>query len=96
MEIEVNVHNQEIVSLCDSDLIGKTLQEGELEFIITERFYKGDKLKEKEIIELLKKVSNINIVGDKAIKLALKAKVITKEGIRKIQDVPIAQMYSVI
>jgi len=96
MEIDVNVHNQEIVSVCDSELIGKTLTEKELEITITERFYKGEQFEEEEIICLLKEAGNINIVGENSIKLALKAKVITKEGIIKIQGVPLAQVYSVI
>ncbi len=95
MKIDVAVHNQEILSLCDSELIGKTLSDGEIEITLNERFYKGENLEEEETIELLKSADNINIVGERSVALALKAKVIKEDGIKNIQGVPIAQVYSV-
>lgn len=95
MEIDVNVHDEKVLSLCDSELIGRTLKQDNFELIITERFYKGEKIGEKHIIALLKEAGNVNIVGENSVKLALKAKAITKDGIREIDGVPIAQIYSI-
>jgi len=90
----VKVHKlkyENIVALCDKELIGKLLEEKNLQLNITERFYKGEELPEDEIILLLKNSTNINIVGEKSINLALKSGIIDKENIIKIQGVPHAQ-----
>ncbi len=80
--------DKEIVALADKELIGKTFEEGDLCLKVTERFYDGDEKTEEEIIKEIKKATNLNIVGEKAIKIAVKAKVITKDSIVKIQRVP--------
>lgn len=83
-----------VVALCDEDLIGKTLEQGKLRLEISERFYKGDKLSEKEILPIIKNSENLNIVGEKSINFALKHKIITQEHIIKIKGVPHAQIYA--
>ncbi len=80
-----------IISICDSDLIGKKFEEGKRQLDITERFYKGETKTEDEIIKILENASNINIVGKESISLALKLKIINKENIIKIQGIPHAQ-----
>ena len=85
--------DKNIIAICDEDLIGKEFSQGKLVLNVTERFYKGDSLSEEEAYELMKDSLNLNIVGKKAIKLALKHKLITKESIIKIQGVPHAQVY---
>ncbi len=83
----------EIVCICDEDLIGKKFEDKDLQLDITERFYKGEKKTEDEIIKILKSATNINIVGEKSINTALKAGVISKENIIKIKNIPHAQVY---
>jgi len=85
---------REIVALCDEDLIGKTLEEKNFQLKISERFYKGEELSEDKIIDILKSESNVNIVGENSIKLALKAGIISEESIIKIKGVPHAQCVS--
>ena len=58
----VKIHESEkriVVAICDEDLIGKTFFENEKQLQITERFYKGDKKSEQEVIEIMKKVREI-------------------------------------
>lgn len=86
--------HQEVVALCDKKLIGKTLEEKNLQLKVSERFYKGEELSEDKIIDILKSKSNINIVGEESIKLALKIGVISKENIIKIKGVPHVQVVS--
>ncbi|MCD4759648.1 DUF424 family protein [archaeon] len=94
----VKIHqskDRHVVAICDEDLIGKTFSQGKLILEITERFYKGDKLSDEETYELMKNAINLNIVGKKAIKLALKHRLITKENIIKIKSIPHAQVYQI-
>lgn len=86
--------HQEVVALCDEELIGKTLEEKKFQLKVSESFYKGEELSEDKIIDVLKFKSNINIVGKKSIELALKIGIISKENIIKIKGVPHAQVIS--
>jgi len=87
--------DREVISLCDEELIGKKFEEKDLQLEISERFYKGEKLPEEEIVKILKNVDNINIVGKKSVDLALKNKLISKKQIIKIKGIPHAQIISV-
>ncbi|MCD4666307.1 DUF424 family protein [archaeon] len=77
-----------VVSLCDENLIGKKFSEGDLELNITERFYKGENLPEDKILELIKNANNLNVVGEESIKFAIKNKLINKQDIIKIKNIP--------
>lgn len=92
--LKINKTEQnEIIAVCDSDLMGKKFSENGLNLDINEIFYKGDIIDEKEIIKILKKSRNINIVGKESIKLAVKAGIINKENIIKIKNIPHAMVF---
>jgi hypothetical protein len=83
-----------VVAICDEDLIGKKVTDGKLNLHITERFYKGEKKSEEEVIEIIKNADNLNLVGKKTIKLALENGFISEENILIIKGIPHAQIYS--
>ncbi len=83
----------EILAVCDEDLIGKTFKEDNLKLEITERFYKGDLVKNDEAISLMRKAKSINIAGKTSIKLALDSGIIEKENIIKIKNIPHAIIF---
>ena len=60
---------------------------------VAERFYKGELMKDKEIIKILKGAGNINLVGRESINLCIKAGIIEKENIIKIQKIPHAIIF---
>jgi len=96
--IYVKIHksrDRTIIAICDKDLIGKKIKTKDLEIDVTERFYKGEELTEKEIIKLLKEAENINILGKESVDFAIKNKIIRKDSVILIKDVPHAQVYNV-
>jgi len=98
MEIYVKKHGRGLVSLCDRDIVGKTLHEGDLEVEISEHFYKNDDVEdmsEEEALEILKDATNINIFGEKAVAFAIRHGIIDEENVITIQGVPHAQMISI-
>ncbi len=87
----VKIHKtpeREVLAVCDEDLIGKVFEEDDLQLKVSERFYKGEKLSEEKTLELLKKFTDCNLVGEKTIALAIKNNIISKDNIIKIQGVP--------
>tara|TARA_Y100000310_G_scaffold345498_1_gene465669 strand:+ start:14319 stop:14621 length:303 start_codon:yes stop_codon:yes gene_type:complete len=81
---------RQVFAICDSNLIGKTLEQGDIKIEITERFYKGIEFPEEEIVDFMREGANLNIVGEESMQLALKNKILEPDSIRKIQGVPIA------
>ena len=92
----IKIHNsyRQIVAICDSEIMGKVFEEGVKQLDVRESFYKGEEKDEKEIIEIMmdlaKEDATFNITGKKSVLCALKAGIISKEGIKKISDVPYA------
>lgn len=83
------------MACCDKELVGKTLCDGEITFEVRERFYKGFIVTGKKLSGLLKNSQNINLVGKKAVGVALKQGLITQSSIRLIQDVPHVQIFKI-
>lgn len=80
-----------ILCLCDKNLLGKKLEEGNASLHINKSFYDGEKIGE-DIEILIKSANIINAVGKESIQLLLGKKVISKEGIKKIKGIPHAQI----
>ncbi|HLC62906.1 MAG TPA: DUF424 family protein [Candidatus Nanoarchaeia archaeon] len=92
--ILIKIHNSgasRLISICDSDLIGKKFEQGNKQLDITERFYKGEEMSEEKIFSLLETCSSLNVVGKESIQFALKNKIIHKDLIIIIQGIPHAQ-----
>ena len=92
--IKIHKGNEIIVAICDKELIGKRFSEGKLCLNVKKDFYKGELMDKDKVKEILKNATNLNIVGKKAIGLALKEKIIDKTSILRIKGVPHAQVYS--
>src|SRR4030042_1776820 len=94
--ILINVMNsyRDVVAVCDSELLGKYFEENRFQLDIKESFYKGENVSEEEAIRIMKKMSRedatFNIVGKLSISAALKAEVITEEGIKEVRGIPFA------
>lgn len=93
MLIKIHKSYRDIISICDSNLLGKKFEQGKLQFEIG-TFFNGEEKKEAEILEIIKDAAKedatFNIVGKQSINCALKAGIIDKEGIITIQGIPVA------
>ena len=85
-------HNNEIetVACCDESLLRKVFKEGNLRIEITEQFFSGSLLNINDAIEILMNAPYFNIVGKNIIEKAISHNILPKEGVRTINDVPMA------
>lgn len=94
MLIKIHKAYREIVAVCDEEILGKTFEEGKTVLEVRESFFNGDKIEEKELEKTLRDFSTsdatFNIIGEKSVKCAIKAGVITKEGVKKVKGIPFA------
>jgi len=80
-----------ILAVCDSDLIGKKLEQGKIQIDLTNDFYKGEEKSEAEILYMFQEAYILNLVGEKSVKLALKQGLLDETHILRIEGVPHAQ-----
>jgi len=94
--MQIKIHNayRRIVAVADTDLIGKTFEQGIRQIEIKPNFFKGEEKTKKEIMQILKNMQKedaiFNIVGKEAVETALEAGIISESGIIKIQNIPVA------
>ncbi len=94
MIIKIHKSYRDVIAICDSELLGKKFEEGKIQLDLTGEFFNGEEKNEGKIMEIIenaaKEDATFNIVGEKAVQLALKACIISKKGIKKIQGIPMA------
>lgn len=94
MLVKIIKGHRNIVAICDSNLIGKKFEQEKFQLDLTTSFFKGEEFSEEETIKIIKKMSKedstFNIIGKKSTATALKAGIINKQGIKKIQRIPFA------
>ncbi|MBK5114701.1 MAG: DUF424 family protein [Candidatus Heimdallarchaeota archaeon] len=52
-----------LVTVCDKELLGKTVSEGELELCVNDHFYGGDLVPLEKCLEQLRIASSFNLIG---------------------------------
>lgn len=86
-----SIEGRKIVAICDEDLIGKKFEDRRLQLDLNSNFYKGEKKTKEEVLKIFERADILNLVGKKTIEIALEAKVISKDKIIKIKNIPHAQ-----
>ena len=84
----INHNDTLMLNICDADLLGRTINRGNLTLKISEKYY-GEKVVGKEEAEsLLKESSSINMVGKEIISLSTDIGVGSQEGVKEIDGIP--------
>lgn len=97
MQINIIHSYRDVVTICDTELIGKYFEEQNYQLDVKESFYKGEEKTPEESLEIIQKMkaedATFNIVGEKAIELALQVRLISKEAIKEIQGIPFSMVF---
>ena len=84
----------DIVAVCDRELLNTTISHGELFVRISEAFYGNVPAAEDEVRAALKRADTINLMGKRAVSIAIDMGLITRSGCIMIGEIPHAQVYS--
>ncbi len=94
ISIKIHRSHRAVVAVCDENLLGKKFEQDQFQLDLRENFYKDKILNLEEakslMIQQKKEDATFNIVGPLSTKAAMEAKIISQEGIAKIQSVPFA------
>lgn len=83
-----NYQNQSMLNICDAEILGTKIIEGELTMHISENYY-GERFVEKDEAEsLLKNSSIINMAGKETVSLSLKLGIGSENAVKIVSDVP--------
>jgi len=97
MKFLIKVHKSQgrkIICLCDKNLIGKKIEDKDLQLDVSKSFYNGLDSSEDEVFNETREFSSLNIVGKEAADFALKNGLISKNNIIKIKNIPHAIVIS--
>ena len=81
-----------LLAICDADLLGKTLREGNIVFEVRKNFYEGFKMRVETAIDLIAQSTVVNLVGHHTVRKALERGLIHPEAIITISGIPHAQI----
>ena len=94
MWVKTHHSYRDVIAVCDSELVGKTFEEGNKQIRISEYFFKGEEKTPEQVEEILKngviEDTTFVLVGNQAIQTALNLEVIQKNSVTTIQEIPVA------
>ncbi|MFC6873992.1 DUF424 domain-containing protein [Halobellus marinus] len=84
-----------LVSVCDSECLGETYTEGDVSLEVTEAFYGGDEAEsadEAAVVDSLTRASVANIVGERAVGVAVDAGIVDEDRVLSVDGTLHAQL----
>jgi len=81
-----------LLSMCDTEILGRTLREGKIVFCVKEDFYRGTRVDVEEAVSMIESSTIVNMVGKNVVKKAIEKGFVHPEAILQIEGVPHAQI----
>lgn len=84
-----------LVSVCDPDCLGETYENGNVSLTVTEDFYGGEaaeSVDEDAVIDSLHRANVANIVGERAVSVAVDAGIVDEETVLELEGTLHAQL----
>jgi hypothetical protein len=83
----------DVVAVCDRELLNSTLNYGDVEIQISEAFYGSTPATKEEVSAAIRTGSNVNLIGEQSVAIAIDAGLISRDGCIMIGDIPHAQIF---
>ena len=84
----INHNDTRMLSICDADLLGTTLNSDNFTLKISEKYYAQKVVEKEEAKDLLRRSNNINMVGKEIISLSVNMGIGSQEGVKEIDGIP--------
>jgi uncharacterized protein len=81
-----------LLTVCDIEILGRTLREGKIVFRVKEDFYKGARVDVEEAVSMIESSTIVNMVGKNVVKKAIEKGFVHPEAVLQIEGVPHAQI----
>lgn len=80
-----------LVSVCDPDVLGETFESDPVSLTVTEDFYGGETVSEECVVDSLARATTANIVGSRAVALAIEHGFVDEGNVLDVGDTRHAQ-----
>ena len=84
----INHNDTLMLNICDADLLGRILNNGDFTLKISEGYYAQKIIEEEEAKELLRGSNSINMVGKEIIALSVTMGIGSQGGVKEIDGIP--------
>lgn len=81
-----------LVSVCDSEVLGETFENGDVSLTVTEDFYGGEEADPETVVDSLSRAAVANIVGVEAVEVAIEAGIIEAQNVLDLDGTQHAQL----
>ena len=92
MLVRVHEAYRKIIAICDSNLLGKKFEQGNMQIDVKESFYGGKEMQEKKILKIIEEAKKedacFNFVGKDSVGVAIKAGIVSENSILMIAGIP--------
>jgi hypothetical protein len=85
----------DVVAVCDRELLNTTISHEKLTMRVHDSFYGTAPASEEEVRSALEKAGNINLIGERAVNVAISMGYLTRTECIMIGKIPHAQIYRV-
>ncbi len=75
-----------IVAVCDEEILGKVFREGDLVLEVSESFYGGELVDEREALEQIRIADMAVLAGNRIVSLAIQAGLVHRDAVIRISD----------
>ena len=93
LKIHRSPQTRDIVAVCDGELINTIISDGDVEVHITEAFYGTHRASADEVRDALKNAVNANIMGERAVAIAIELGLVSRAGCIMMGSVPHALIF---
>lgn len=81
-----------LVAVCDDEVLGETFENGEISLTVNEEFYGGEEADESDVLDSLSRAQVANIVGSRAVEIAVEAGIIDDDYVLDVGGTRHAQL----
>ncbi|MDQ2050852.1 DUF424 family protein [Natronolimnohabitans sp. A-GB9] len=81
-----------LVAVCDEDVLGETFETDDISLTVTEEFYGGESVEESAVVDSLARATVANIVGTRAVELAVEEGFIDEANVLEVETTLHAQL----
>jgi hypothetical protein len=92
LKIHRTPDGDEVVAVCDCELLNTRIQHGDIEICISEKFYGNRLAIPEEVCSALERAGNANLMGPRVIALAISRGFIDRSGFMMLGTIPHAQI----
>lgn len=82
-----------VLSVSDSELVGKKFEEGNLQLDLSGDFFRGSKIPESDIAKLSESAAMITVIGKKSTEFFIKKGIVKRENVKSIAGIPHIQIF---